>query len=247
MTVGRGGPGRCFGRWPVWPFRTIVLVLVVIALARSVSAQRAEPTVDLNLVLAIDCSYSVDSTEFGLQLQGLANAFRTPEVLEAIGAGPHGAISVAVVQWSSQESQIVAVPWRLVNDAASASALANEISGLSRLTAEGATSISTLITFSIDLIAASPVKARRNVIDVSADGANNNGIRVDLARDFAIAQGIVVNGLTILNEVRHLHYYFRNHVVGGTGAFVEIADDYADFERAIRKKLLREIRANYVS
>ena len=210
------------------------------------SATWGQTRIDLNLVLAIDCSQSVDDEEFALQIQGTALAFRSPEILEAISAGAFATISVSVIQWSGENSQIVTVPWRLVRDADSARALADEIAGQRRLRSDGATSISSLISFGADYLARSPHKASRNVIDIAADGANNSGSRVDLARDSAISKGIVVNGLAILNELQYLDYYFRKQVVGGIGAFVIVARDYLDFERAIRKKLLREIRADFL-
>jgi Protein of unknown function (DUF1194) len=208
---------------------------------------RAQARVDLNLVLAIDCSNSVDAGEFALQVRGLANALSSPQVIEAIAEGPLGAIAVSVVQWSDEESQVVAVPWHIVGDEASARQLAGAVARLERLASGGATSISAMIIFGVALMQKSPTNAPRNVIDIAADGANNNGMRVDLARDLAVAGGIVINGLTIVNEVQYLQFYFRNHVIGGAGAFVELADDYADFERAIRQKLLREIKANVTS
>jgi len=204
----------------------------------------ARAGVDLNLVLAVDCSSSVDEQEFDLQIRGTAAAFRAAEIHQAIARGEFGVIAVTLVQWSGADSQFISVPWRRIRDSASARALADEIEGLTRRTDEGSTSISAVITFAADLLAANPARASRAVIDIAGDGANNGGIRVDLARDIAVAQGIVVNGLTILNDVQYLHYYFRNHVIGGSGAFVEIAADYSDFARAIRKKLLREIHAN---
>jgi len=218
----------------------------LVLLATLPTSTPAQTPIDLNLVLAIDCSQSVDDAEFALQVEGTASALRSEEILQAIQAEPFGAIAVTVVQWSGENSQIVAIPWTLVRDRESAAALADEVADLPRLTRDGATSISALIGFAAELIARSPNRATRNVIDVAADGANNSGTRVDIARDHAVSGGIVVNGLTILNEVQYLHYYFRNHVIGGHGAFVEIASDYADFERAIAKKLLREIQGNFL-
>lgn len=208
---------------------------------------RAQARVDLNLVLAIDCSNSVDADEFALQVRGLANALASQQVIEAIAAGPLGAIAVSVVQWSGEESQVIAVPWQVITDQASARQVAGTVARLERLASGGATSISAMITFGVALLEESPASATRNVIDIAADGANNNGMRVDLARDLAVAGGVVINGLTIVNEVQYLRYYFRNHVIGGAGAFVEVASDYADFELAMRKKLLREIKANVTS
>lgn len=228
-------------------FRFVSLVLLVSSIAAASSSTRSQSQIDLNLVLAIDCSQSVDDAEFALQVQGTANAIRSADVLKAIGGQAYGAISVSVVQWSGENSQNVSIPWTLVHDGPSADFVADKIVDLRRASRDGTTSISSLITFASDLIANSPHPATRNVIDIAGDGANNSGIRVDLARDAAVSRGTVVNGLTILNEVPYLHLYYRTHVIGGNGAFVETANDYADFERAIRKKLLREIRGNVLS
>lgn len=228
-------------------FRFVSLVLLVSSMATVSSSTRSQSQVDLNLVLAIDCSQSVDDAEFALQIQGTANAIRSSDVLEAIDRQAYGSISISVVQWSGEKSQDVSIPWTLVNNQKSAELVADKIAGLRRASRDGTTSISSLIAFASDLIADSPHPATRNVIDIAGDGANNSGIRADLARDAAVSRGTVVNGLTILNEVPYLHLYYRTHVIGGNGAFVETANDYADFERAFRKKLLREIRGNVLS
>lgn len=235
----RDGGGPC-------ALRRAIFCVCLVFLAASPTHTRSQTRIDLNLVLAIDCSQSVDDAEFALQIQGTARALRSEEILQAIHAEPFGSVAVTVVQWSGENSQIVAIPWTLVSDRESAATLADDVANLPRLTRDGSTSISALIGFAADLIARSPNRATRNVIDVAADGANNSGTRVDIARDHAVSRGIVVNGLTILNEVQYLHYYFRNHVIGGHGAFVEIASDYADFERAIAKKLLREIQGSFL-
>jgi len=196
---------------------------------------------DLNLVLAIDCSYSVDAAEYALQVRGMAAALIDPAIISAIQRGPNGRIAITVVQWSSSKSQIISVPWTLVSSAAEAQVLAARIGSQPRRTADGGTSISTLIDFAIAYLAKSPYNTDRSVIDVASDGTNNNGGRVDDARDRAAARGIEINGLTILDEIQWLHYYFYNHVVTGPGAFVVIANDYAAYVHAIRKKLLKEI------
>lgn len=201
---------------------------------------RAEP-VDLALVLAIDCSYSVDSREFALQKTGLARAFRNPLILAAIQAGERKSIAVSVIEWSKPGLQEVAVPWFLVRDAASAEALAARIEAMPRLTAEGATSISSMIQFGIAYLAASPLPGARKVIDISADGRNNSGEKITTARALARSYGVTINGLAILNEVKTLDYYFEKYMISGFGAFVMRADDYDHYATAILRKLLQEI------
>lgn len=221
--------------------RTLIKALVLLTAFCGLGGTARAQEVDLLLVLAFDCSYSVDASEFALQRDGMASAFRHPEVLEAIANGPNGRIAVAVVQWSSWESQVLAVPWTLVGDEASAAALSGRIAGMTRQTSDGATSISGALYYSAQLFAASPFLGFRKTVDVSGDGRNNNGPPLPTARDLTVAQGITVNGLAILNEVPTLHFYYQQQLAGGGGSFVEVANDYADYPEAIRRKLIREI------
>jgi len=203
-------------------------------------AQQAN-TVDMNLVLAIDCSYSVDEGEYALQMAGMAAAFIEPDIIEAIEAGIHGAIAVSVVQWSHSDSQIIIVPWTRIASGQDALTLASRIVKTPRQTSKGATSVSGMLKFGQNLLLVSPFVSNRNVIDIVADGENNNGERVEYVRDKLVANGITINGLAILNEVSYLFYYMQNRVIGGSFAFVEQAVDYTDFARAIHRKLMREI------
>ncbi|MDP6706027.1 MAG: DUF1194 domain-containing protein [Alphaproteobacteria bacterium] len=203
--------------------------------------------VDLELVLTIDCSYSVDDREFLLQTSGLAKAFADPEVIAAIEAGPKGAIAVSVMQWASWDSQVVAVPWTIVASGASAERVAARLVTMRRKTEVGGTSISAAIDRASAYFAANPAKGKRRVIDISSDGRNNSGPDVRQARDGALAKGITINGLAILNEVPTLNYYFNLYVVGGKDAFVVSAAGYDDYVDAIRRKLLREITGNKLS
>ncbi len=202
----------------------------------------AQERVDLNLVLAVDSSYSVDAREYALQMAGMASAFIDPTIIDAIESGTHGAIAVTVVQWSHEYSQIVVVPWTKVASGQDALNLAAAIARTQRQTSEGATSISGLLNFAQGLLRNAPYQASRNVIDVVADGENNNGERIERVRDRVIAQGTTINGLAIQNEVIYLQHYMRNRVIGGGFSFVEQAIDYTDFGRAIYRKLLREIQ-----
>lgn len=212
------------------------------------AARRAgAAVVDLELVLTIDCSYSVDAAEFRLQTGGLAEAFLDSAVVEAIEAGPKGAIAVAVIQWSSRESQVLALPWTIVADAAQAAEVAARLASMPRLTQEGGTSISAAIDQAGAYFAANPAKGSRRVIDISSDGRNNNGRDVRRARDQALAQGITINGLAILSEVATLGYYFERSVIGGEDAFATTAAGYDDYVDAIRRKLVREITGNKLS
>jgi hypothetical protein len=203
--------------------------------------------VDLALVLAMDCSYSVDAAEFALQTGGMAAAFEDPQVRAAIAANSTGTILVSVVQWSSQGSQVLALPWRMVDAGEGAERVAGEIASLRRATADGATSVSAALTFSAQLFGRLPFSVARRVIDLSGDGRNNTGPRLALARDYVLGRGVTINGLAILQDVATLHIYFEQRLIGGTGAFVQPVATYTDFAEAFRLKLLREISMPAVS
>jgi hypothetical protein len=196
--------------------------------------------VDLALVLAVDCSFSVDAREFRLQMEGLGRAFLREEVKKAIAQGKRQRIAVAVVQWSDENNQKVVLPWTIISGSADADELGMILSSLPRQLAEGGTSISTALMFSALQFENAP-SAERRVIDVSSDGRNNIGQPVKPMRDNLVARGITINGLTILNEWPTLDTYFENNVVGGPGNFVMPANDYSAYGDAILTKLLREI------
>ena len=227
--------------------KTVFLLAASLIAIAGLTHATGKTRVDLALVLAIDCSYSVDETEFHQQVSGTAQAFLDPRVFEAILDGPHQRIAVSVMQWSSHDEQHQVVPWRLVANRSDLYALAQEISALERRTQEGGTSISAAILEGLALLDTAPFASDRRVIDVSADGENNNGPTIKEARAFALSKGVTLNGLTILNEVSYLNYYFENRVIGGEGAFVEIASGYRDYSRAILRKLLREIKGIVIS
>jgi len=219
----------------------------ILPASRTISVGQDAGTVDLLLVLGIDCSYSVDQSEFLLQVEGLARAFRDPEIIEAIGKGPYGRIAVSVVQWSDSTTQAVVIPWMVLGGARDALGLSSRIATMRRLTAVGSTSISGMIRFAAAMLLGSPFKATRRVVDISADGRNNTGGRPDPVRDSAAASGITINGLAILNEVPTLDRYFELHVTGGPANFVIVANDYAAYAAAIRRKILMEVLGATVS
>lgn len=200
-----------------------------------------DSAVDLELVLAIDASGSVDQSEFALQLHGIAGAFRDPEVHGAIAATGGRGIAVAFVQWSGRRQQVAVVEWTRVRDAAAAEAFAAAIEAGGRWLV-GETAIADAIDFARDLLLVGRYRGIRQVIDVSGDGPTNAGRDPDAARDEAVALGMTINGLAITNEISDLDLYFRDHVIGGPGAFLMTARDYGDFAEAMRQKLIREIR-----
>lgn len=226
---------------------TFIVALFLFLVPQNISKAQQASNVDINLVLAIDCSYSVNVQEYALQMAGMASAFINPTIIRAIESGLYGAIGVTVVQWSHRDSQIIVVPWTRVSNAQEALILAAMIARTQRQTSKGATSISAMLNFAQRQLDASPFQATRNVIDVVADGENNDGERVELVRDRVIARGTTINSLAIQNEVSYLFHYMQNRVIGGNYAFVEQAASYGDFARAIYRKLLREIQSIPVS
>lgn len=227
--------------------RLVGSVLLALAGGTVADSAGAEVAVDLELVLAIDSSDSVDGREYALQIGGLADAFRDPAVQQAIGAGPLGSIAVTVVEWSGRYQQVVQVPWIRLDGPAAANALAGQIAGLHRAFDEGVTSISGALDFAAEQFAGNGFSAARRVIDISSDGVQNQGRRIDLAREATLARDVTINALVILNEMPDLEEYFGERVIGGFGAFVMAANDYPDYPEAIRRKLLREIGQTPVS
>jgi len=209
--------------------------------AMAETAAAAEWRVDLELALAVDISSSVSTEEFRLQMGGLAIAFRTPEVVAAIGASGDLGIAVALVQWSDNRRQYLAVDWALVHDSASAHAFADRIAAAPRLVVGGGTAIGGALKFGAAQIAGNGYRGQRKVIDVSGDGHTNQGWPNRPLRDATVASGITINGLVILNEEPNLEAYYRAHVIGGTGAFVMTTMDFQSYAEAIITRLIREI------
>lgn len=201
---------------------------------------RAQPAVDLLLVLAVDASGSVDDDRFSLQLKGYADAFANPLVLRAIQGGVVGAIAVTMLQWTGPGLQARTLDWSVVRDTGSAQRVARAIAAAPRQLFGGGTSISGAIRHAMSLFPADPGEARM-VIDISGDGRNNRGPPVAPARAAALEKGITINGLPILALEPDLEEYYRGTVIGGPGAFVVPAASYDAFAAAILHKLVVEI------
>lgn len=221
------------------PIGSAFIIALLFAFARLASAQ---PTpIDLELILAVDCSRSIDDDEFALQIEGYAYALRHPSVLRAIESGERRAIAVTYVQWAGPFLQKQSLDWTLIKDVGSANAFAASMQAAPRSFRGGGTSLSGIIDFGRTLFKGDRFVGRRRVIDISGDGINNSGRMPHLARDDAVREGIVINGLPILTEVSALDRYFRDHVIGGEGSFVVEAENFASFAQAILNKLIREI------
>ena len=215
--------------------------LLLVAAAGAPAA--AQTQVDLQLVLAVDASGSVDQFRFELQKRGYVAAFRHARVLEAIRSGANNAIAVTMTQWTGPALQIQVVGWTMVGDEESAATFAAAVERAPRQLFSGGTSISGAIDHAMALFPRSPFRGGRRVVDISGDGSNNRGRPVTLARDEAIAASIGINGLPILALEPDLDRYYRDNVIGGPGAFVVVARDYETFGEAILKKLITEIAA----
>jgi len=229
------------GRPHRWPWARIALILCIFW--RPAWAQQP---VDLQLILAVDVSASIDFNEFNLEVEGYVRAFRHPDVLRAIQAGPMGKIAVTLVQWAGRFQQRTAIEWVEVGDAASAARLADEIAEMPRFF-EGATALGEAVWFAVPLFEQSPHQGRRRVIDVSGDGMSNEGRIASQARDEAARWGITINGLAIVNEEPHLESFYRQFLITGPSAFVIVARDFSAFAEAILAKLIREITGELVS
>jgi len=233
--------------------RMAVLIVAVAGLAVSSASEPGAPAraapldVDLALVLAVDCSYSVDAHEFRLQMQGIANAFRDKAIQKAITGNTIGRIAVALVEWSDEKNQVMAIRWQLIDSKAAALAFADIVARTPRKLAEGGTAIGAALQFAEAALLTAPVTPIRRVIDVSSDGRNNRGIRVTAARDEVVSRGITINALAILNEWPTLNYYFNQQVVGGPYHFTIVANDYSAYAEAIYRKLLKEITGPGIS
>lgn len=197
-------------------------------------------SVDLALVLAIDVSGSISSDRLALQRRGYETAFRDPALARAVRVGPQGRIAATFVEWSDAERQNQAVKWTLIAGEADSLAFADAIAA-SVEAIPGWTSISGAIDYSAGLLRRNGLHAERRVIDISGDGPNNDGRPVTAARDGALAEGITINGLPILEVEPELDAYYRRNVIGGPHAFVEVARDRESFADAVLRKLLTEI------
>jgi hypothetical protein len=214
--------------------------------------QRADkettPSVDVELILAVDVSYSMDMDELAIQREGYAQAIVSKEFLQALKTGPNGKISITYFEWAASSDQKIIIPWRVIDGPETADAVANEILK-TPIRRASRTSISGAILFAVPLFDENPYRGLRRVIDISGDGANNNGPPVVPTRDAALAKGIVINGLPIMvkepsystMDIENLDYYYEDCVIGGAGSFMVTIKDREKFKEAIRTKLLLEV------
>ncbi len=205
-------------------------------------------TVDVQLVLAVDISYSMDLEELALQREGYIAALTSREFMQAIRQGMNGRVAVLYFEWAGVEIQRIVVPWRVIDGPESADAFASEIAR-APLRRGSRTSISGALAFAMRLFEGGGYRGLRRVIDISGDGVNNNGPPVTLVRDEVLAKGITINGLPIMlkrpnfgtMDIENLDVYYEDCVIGGPGAFVVPIRTREQFKSAIRTKLVLEI------
>ena len=235
------------------PLRTAARILACVSvLAFPGLAQSAQgiTNVDIKLVIATDVSRSISQEEAQLQREGTAEAFQSDEVVRAIQSGALGRIAVAMIDFSSPEYGRVVLDWNIINNKATAQAFADKIRNSPR-TPGRRTSISSALEMGALLIQGSEgqIQATRRVIDVSGDGPNNDGNRMQEAHDKTVEQGIVVNGLPIMDDNANGYYpdldkYYAGCVVGGRGSFVVVVRSFKDFGAAMRHKLILEVSSD---
>ena len=207
---------------------------------------------DLEVILAADVSRSIDDAEFELQRKGYAAALSDPRVLTAIHGRANAVVGVCFIEWSGEEDQQVVLDWTEIRDEEDAGTAAAAIIAAPR-SFMGRTSISAAIDFAMTRFAAAKWQANRRIIDISGDGTNNSGRPITEARDQAIASGVTINGLAIINDKPNLGYsahtqppgglplYYRQNVIGGANAFLIVVQDFNSFADAMANKLAKEI------
>lgn len=230
--------------------RRLLAAAVVSTVSTAAPVRADEPAlpVDLELVLAVDVSYSMDAEEQEIQRDGYRAAIVSRSVLDAIAQGPHGRIAVAYVEWAGEDEQRVVAPWTVIDGAESARVFADRL-GAAPLRRAYRTSISGALIYSAKLFEANGFAGDRQVIDVSGDGPNNQGETVERARDEVIERGVVINGLPLMlkrpsfamMDMGELDAYYRDCVIGGPGAFMVPVRTIDQFPEAVRTKLLMEI------
>lgn len=218
-----------------WP-----LVRLAAALLALMAAGPAMAECRLALVLALDVSSSVDAREYDLQRIGLASALDAPEIRAAILRGGAGDVALAVYEWSGRFQERLHLDWVWLRSEADITRAAAVLAGMERSTEDYPTALGSALGYGAQLMTRAPECTRR-VIDVSGDGVNNEGFPPALAYKNFPFHGITVNGLVILGHDAKVLPHYQSEVLRGSGAFLEVAEGFEDFERAMARKLFREI------
>ena len=223
--------------------RLALWVLLAGVVAASAARGQGVP-VDLELAFVVDASGSIDAEETHLQRQGYADALANPRVLGAVTGGTLRAVAVAFIEFAATGCERLGVPWTRIANRDDAKAFGARVLALPRANCPGGNAVGDALAFAVESIESNAFEGTRRVIDISGDGPNTMGLRVEPARDRAVARGITVNGLVIDRpSMPELDLYFREAVIGGARSFVVKADDRRTFAAAILKKLIIEIAA----
>jgi hypothetical protein len=245
-------------RWWVSIGATVVAAAVAGGVVAGIAAPNARGSfadgkdaskqVDVELILAVDVSYSMDMDELAIQREGYAQALVSKDFLQALKSGPTGRIAVTYFEWAASSDQKIILPWQLIDGPEAADAVAAEILK-APIRRASRTSISGAINFAMPLFDDNAYHGLRRVIDISGDGPNNNGAPVTIARDAALEKGVIINGLPIMvkepsystMDIDNLDYYYEDCVIGGPGSFVVTIKDREKFKEAIHTKLVLEV------
>jgi hypothetical protein len=227
-----------------FPKKATILIAALSCICAMVRPAMAQTPVDLQLVLAVDASGSVNMPRFELQKRGYVEAMKNPKVLNAIRSGQTGSIAVTMFQWTGARLQADVIPWMILKDEDTGKAVSDAIAAYPRRLFGGGTSLSGAIDHAMAMFSEGPYRGARQVIDISGDGSNNSGRPDTVARNEAVARGVIINGLPILTVEPDLDDYYRDNVVGGEGSFVIAIKDFEAFSDAIVRKLVAEIASN---
>jgi len=234
---------------PSWSRPILGAALLALVAVLPTSAEAQKTPVDIELVIAVDVSGSVDRFEAQLQRDGYYNALTHPKVIRAIQSGVLGRIGVVYMEWAGSHYQRAVLDWTLIQNGGDAQQFIAKLVDVPPTTQRW-TSISGAIDYAMTLFQQSPFEGTRRVIDISGDGSNNNGRPVHAAREAALAEGVTINGLPIVNDrptawggapEAFLDKYYEENVIGGPGAFMVVADGFEKFADAILTKLIMEI------
>jgi GrpB-like predicted nucleotidyltransferase (UPF0157 family) len=214
----------------------------------------ADTVVDLQLVLAVDVSRSIDEVEAELQRRGYIDALTNARVIDAITSGEHRRIALCYTEWAGTHYQVVVIDWSVIDGEAAARRFVDKLAEAPRIS-QSWTAVGAALAFAGQRFENSGFTSKRRVIDVSGDGRTNDGPPAEMVRDRLVAQGIVINGLPVMMNRSNfgrppdtgLDKYYEEHVIGGVGSFMISAASFDDFGRAVRSKLIREISAGPTS
>jgi hypothetical protein len=231
--------------------RAVLAMMICLGCEGAAAAAPANAVpVDVELVLAVDVSESMDRQEYAVQRVGYVQALRDPAFIQAARSGPHGRVAVTYFEWAGSVHNASVVPWQVIDSAESARAFAAKLEARPFRAFRG-TSISGALSFGVSSLQSNGFQGRRLVIDISGDGPNNYGRPVIAARDEAVVQGVTVNGLPVMIRPSpifpDMDRYYAACVIGGPGSFVLPVRAASEFVPAIRRKLVLEVSGGTVA